>query len=68
MNFIIKLPSSKELMTNVVFNLIIIAVDRLIKDIIFILFKEVATADKLTYIFFRNIVTEYILKKKLITD
>ena len=38
-------------MTNVVFDLIIIAVDRLIKDIIFILFKEVATANKLTYVF-----------------
>ena len=38
-------------MTNVVFNLIIIAVDRLTKDIMFILFKEAATADKLVYIF-----------------
>ena len=47
MDFVIKLPLLKELMTNVVFNLIIIAVDRLINDVIFILFKEKATADKL---------------------
>ena len=51
MDFVIKLPLLKELMTNVVFNLIIIAVDRLTKDIIFILFKEAATANELTYIF-----------------
>ena len=51
MDFIIKLQPLKELMTNVVFNLIIIVVDRLTKDIIFILFKEAAIADKLMYIF-----------------
>ena len=38
-------------MTNVIFDLIIIAVDRLTKDIIFILFKEAATVDKLIYVF-----------------
>ena len=53
-------------MTNIVFNLIIVAVDRLTKDIIFILFKEVITVDKLIYIFLRNIVAEYILLEKLI--
>ena len=51
MDFIIKLLSSKELMTNVVFDLIIVAVDRLIKNIIFILFKEATIIDKLVYIF-----------------
>ena len=51
MDFVVKLPPSKELITNVVFDLIIIVMDRLIKDIIFILFKETATADKLVYIF-----------------
>ena len=38
-------------MTNIVFDLIIVVVDRLIKDIMFILFKEAATADKLVYVF-----------------
>ena len=51
MDFMVKLPSLKELIMNIIFDLIIIAVDRLIKDIIFILFKEAATADKLIYIF-----------------
>ena len=51
MDFIIKLPLSKELIINMVFDLIMVAVDRLIKDIIFILFKEAATADKLIYVF-----------------
>ena len=51
MDFVVKLSPSKELITNIVFDLIIIAVDRLTKDIIFILFKEAATTDKLVYIF-----------------
>ena len=51
MDFIVKLPPLKELITNVIFDLIMVAVDRLIKDIMFILFKETATADKLVYIF-----------------
>ena len=51
MDFVVKLSLLKELMTNMVFDLIIIVVDRLIKDIIFILFKEAATVDKLAYIF-----------------
>ena len=68
MDFIIKLLSSKELMTNIVFDLIIIAVDRLIKDIIFILFKEAATANKLIYIFLWDILAEHALLDKLIMD
>ena len=55
-------------MINVVFDLVIIVVDRLIKDIIFILFKEVATADKLAYIFLGDILAEHALLDKLITD
>ena len=51
MDFVVKLLLLKELMTNIVSNLIIIAMDRLIKDIIFILFKEIAIANKLIYIF-----------------
>ena len=50
------------------FNLITIIIDRLIKDIIFILFKEAVTADELIYIFLRNIITEYILSEELIID
>ena len=51
MDFMVKLLLSKELMTNVVFDSIIVAVDRLIKDVMFILFKETATADELAYVF-----------------
>ena len=51
MDFVVKLLLLKELMTNIVSNLIIIAMDRLIKDIIFILFKEIAIINKLIYIF-----------------
>ena len=47
----VKLLPSKELMTNMVFDLIMVAVDRLTKDIIFILFKEAAIVNKLIYVF-----------------
>ena len=68
MDFIVKLLPLKELITNMVFNLVIITVDRLIKDIIFILFKEVATADKLIYIFLWDILAEHTLSEELIID
>ena len=64
----VKLPPSKELIINVVFDLIIIIVDRLTKDVMFILFKEAATANKLIYIFLRDILAEHILSDKLIID
>ena len=47
----VKLSLLKELMMNIIFDSIMVAVDRLIKDVIFILFKEAATANKLAYIF-----------------
>ena len=40
MDFIIKLPLSKELFTGEIYNLIIIIVNRYIKYITIILFKE----------------------------
>ena len=55
-------------MTNIVFDLIITAVDRLIKDIIFILFKEAAIVNKLTYIFLQDILAEHTLSEELIID
>ena len=68
MDFIIKLPPSKELITNMVFDSIIVAVDRLTKDVIFIPFKEIATADELAYIFLQDILAEHTLPDKLIMN
>ena len=68
MDFIVKLLLLKELMTNIVFDLTMVAVDRLIKDVIFILFKEAATANKLIYIFLWDILAEHALLDKLIMD
>ena len=68
MDFMIKLPPSKELMTNVVFDSIIVTVDRLTKNVMFILFKEAATADELAYIFLQDILAEHALSDKLIMD
>ena len=68
MDFVVKLPLLKEPMTNMVFDLIIIAVDRLTKDVMFIPFKEAATADKLAYIFLWDVLAEHALLDKLIID
>ena len=67
-DFVIKLLLLKELIINIIFNLIIVAVDRLIRNIIFILFKEIATAEKLMCIFLRNIIAEYTLLEELNID
>ena len=68
MDFVVKLPPSKELIINVVFDSIIVAVDKLTKDVIFILFKETAITDELAYIFLQDILAEHALLDKLIID
>ena len=67
-DFVIKLPPLKELLINVVFDLIIIIVNKLIKNIIFNLFKEASNADRFIYIFLWNVITEHTLLKKLVID
>ena len=50
MNFIIKLPESEELVTEVIYDSILVIVDRLIKYSHLILFKESYSADQLGFI------------------
>ena len=49
MNFIVKLLLSKKLLTKVIYNLILIIVDWLIKKVRFLSYKEVSDAEELTY-------------------
>ena len=51
MDFIIKLLKSKNLTTEVLYNSIIIVVDRLVKHFYFILFKEIFDAEQLKHFF-----------------
>ena len=50
-NFIVKLLLSKKLLTKVIYDLILIIVDWLIKKVRFLLYKEASDAEELTYTF-----------------
>ena len=54
-NFIIKLLPSKKLLTEVIYDLILIIVDQLIKKVRFLLYKEAFNAEELTYTFLQNV-------------
>jgi len=45
MDFVVKLLKSRDLVTRVIYNLIIVIVDKLTKYSILILFKELYTAE-----------------------
>ena len=68
MNFIIKLSSSKKLLTEVIYNLILTIVDQLIKKVRFILYLEALNAEELVYIFLRNVTAFNRLLKEIIFD
>ena len=59
LNFVTKLPLSKKLMTEVIYNFIIIVTDRLTKYAYFIsYFKSFLTKD-LAYIFYKHIMANH---------
>ena len=55
MNFIVKLSLSKKLLTEVIYNSILIIVNQLTKKVRFLPYKEVSDAEELTYTFLRNV-------------
>ena len=55
MNFIVKLPLSKEPLTKVIYDLILIIVNWLTKKVRFLPYKEASDAEELTYTFLRNV-------------
>jgi hypothetical protein len=59
LDFVIKLPLFKELMTEVIYNFIIIVTDRLTKYAYFIPYLENFLAEDLAYIFYKYVVTNY---------
>ena len=50
-DFIVKLPRSKELLTRAIYNSIWVIIERLTKYAYMILYKEGSTANKLAYMF-----------------
>jgi hypothetical protein len=67
-DFITKLPESKEPISNAQHNSILVITDRLTKFDYFLLYRESSTAEELAYIFFRRIVANHELLKKIILD
>jgi hypothetical protein len=68
LDFIIKLPPSVKLITKVVFDLILIIINRLTKYEYFILYKESLSAEELVYAFNKHIIENYGISKKIISD
>ncbi len=68
MNFIIKLLKFKNLAWEVRFDSILIIVNRLTKYMMFISFRETATALVLMYIILQELISNYELSKKFIIN
>ena len=68
MNFIVKLPPSKKLLTEVIYDSILIIVNQLTKKVRFLPYKEAFNAEELTYTFLRNVIVLQELSDKIISD
>ena len=68
MDFIVKLLPLKEVITGVVYDSILIVIDRLTKYAYFISYKEELTAENLVYVFNRNVIANYGILKKIISN
>ena len=65
LDFIVKLPKSKEPLTGIEFNSILVINDTLTKYIYFVLYKEVSTVEELVYIFYKTIIVQYKIPKEI---
>jgi hypothetical protein len=68
MDFIVKLPPSVKLITGVVFDLILIIIDRLTKYGYFISYKESLLVEELVYAFNKHIIGNHEISKEIISD
>jgi hypothetical protein len=68
LDFIIKLPPSVESIIKVVFDSILVIIDRLTKYGYFILYKESLLTEELVYAFNKHIIGNYKISKKIISD
>jgi hypothetical protein len=68
LDFIIKLPLLKEVLTGVIYDLILVVTDRLIKYAYFISYKEGSTAEELVYTFNRNIIINHGMLEEIISN
>jgi hypothetical protein len=59
LDFMTKLPLSRELMTGVIYNSIMVVIDRLTKYAYFIPYFKSFLAEDLAYMFYKHVVTNY---------
>jgi hypothetical protein len=68
LDFIIKLPPSVKPITEVVFDSILVIINRLTKYEYFILYKESLLAEELAYAFNKYIIGNYRISKEIISN
>src|SRR5450755_2090996 len=68
LDFITKFPESKELMTKISFDSILVVTDKLTKYGYFIPYKESSSAEDLAYVFNKHIIGNHGIPKKIISD
>jgi transposase InsO family protein len=68
MDFIVKLPKSKEPMTGIEFDSILVIIERLTRYGIFVPYKEASTAEDLAYAINKTVIANYGLPEEWITD
>jgi hypothetical protein len=68
LDFVVKLLLSRDLITGVKYDFILVVIDRLTKYIYIILYLEASTAEDLAYIFLRVVVTNHNTLEEMISD
>jgi hypothetical protein len=68
LDFIIKLPPSEKLIIEVIFDSILVIIDKLTKYEYFILYKESLLAEELVYAFNKYIIENYEISKEIISN
>ena len=68
LDFIVKLPLSREPITKVIYNSILVITDRLTKYGYFILYKEASSAEDLAYTFYKYVVANHGMPEEIISN
>ena len=68
MDFIVKLPALKEVITGVIYDSVLVVTDRLTKYAYFIFYKEGLIAEELVYAFNKNVIVNYRILEEIISN
>jgi hypothetical protein len=68
LDFVIKLLLSRDLITRIKYNFILVITDRLTKYIYFIFYLKASIAEDLVYMFLRVIIANYSALEEIISD